>query len=308
MRAECTDVGWQGATTMGSVDPFGRTDTLDEIMLAALVTRLEARGRHPRFAKMLGDYLDAMSIDRAARVLDMGCGTGLAARAVALREAFTGHVIGVDLSPYLVAAAKRLATEERLSEHLEFLAGDVRMLNFADGSFDAVIGHTLLSHVEDPLAVLEEAARVVRPGGMVGIFDGDYASLTFDHADPVKGKAYDEALISALVTNPRVMRQLPRLLRAAGLELVTCASYVLAEIGKADFWASAIDAYQKLVTKAGVMTEDEANAWAAALHSDSDGGIFFGSSNYYAYVAVRPENGVYRQPADNGVQPPRASR
>ncbi len=36
------------------------------------------------------------------------------------------------------------------------------------------------------------------------------------------------------------------------------------------------------------MTEEEANAWAAALRSDSDAGIFFGSSNYYAYVAKRP--------------------
>lgn len=274
---------------MTSIDPFGRTDKLDDNMLAALVTRFEARGKNPQFSKMLSDYLDAMSIPPAARVLDMGCGTGLAARAIARREAFSGHITGVDLSPYLVAAARRLASEERLAEHLEFLAGDVRTLNFADGSFDAVVAHTLLSHVEDPLAVLKEAARVVRPGGIMGIFDGDYASLTFDHPDPVKGKAYEEALISALVTNPRVMRQLPRLLQAAGLELVASESYVLSEIGKADFWASAIDAYRKLVAKAGVMTERDANAWAAALQGDSDAGIFFGSSNYYAYVARRPK-------------------
>jgi hypothetical protein len=67
---------------MASIDPFGRTDKLDDNMLAALVTRFEARGKNPRFAKMLGDYLDAMSIDCTARVLDMGCGTGLAARAI----------------------------------------------------------------------------------------------------------------------------------------------------------------------------------------------------------------------------------
>jgi hypothetical protein len=37
-----------------------------------------------------------------------------------------------------------------------------------------------------------------------------------------------------------------------------------------------------------MMTEDEANAWTTALRSDSDGGVFFGSSNYYAYLARRP--------------------
>ena len=80
------------------------------------------------------------------------------------------------------------------------------------------------------------------------------------------------------------------MLRAAGLELVTSASYALSEIGKANFWASAIDAYRKLIVKAGMMTEQEANAWAAALHGDSNAGIFFGSSNYYAYVARRPKD------------------
>ncbi len=273
---------------MASIDPFGRTDKLDDGMLAALVTRFEARGKNPRFARMLADYLDAMGIARTASVLDVGCGTGLAARAIARRADFSGHVTGVDLSPFLVTAAQRLASEEGLTEHLAFSAGDVRRLDFADGAFDALVAHTLLSHVEDPLSVLKEAARVVKPGGMVGIFDGDYASLTFDHADPMKGKAHDEALINALVTNPRVMRQLPRLLRAAGLELITSFSYVLSEIGKANFWASAIDAYRKLVVKAGAMTENEADNWATALRNDSETGIFFGSSNYYAYVARRP--------------------
>jgi hypothetical protein len=136
--------------------------------------------------------------------------------------------------------------------------------------------------------VSKEASRVVRVGGTLDIFDGDYASMTFDHADPIKGKAYDEALISAVVTNPRVMRQMPRLLREAGLKLVTSFSYVLSEVGRADFWSSAIEAYRRLIPKAGVMTEDEADAWAAALRSDSEAGVFLGSSNYYAYVARRP--------------------
>ncbi len=272
---------------MKTVDPFGRTDTLDAGMLEALVERFEARVRHPLFFKMLEEYLDAMPIDGAGMVLDMGCGTGLAARAIVHRPGFSGKVTGVDLSPYLVAASERLAGEEGIAEHTEFQTGDAQRLDFADGTFDVVIAHTLLSHVDDASAVVKEAARVLKAGGMVGIFDGDYASLTFDHADPVQGKSYDEALISALVTNPRVMRQMPRLLRAAGLELVTSFSYVLSEVGTANFWSSAIEAYRKLIPKAGVMTEDEADAWAAALRRDSEAGVFFGSSNYYAYIARR---------------------
>lgn len=273
---------------MAAMDPFGRTDTLDPAMLDALVTRFEARGKHPAFSAMLEDYLGAMQIAPGAGVLDIGCGTGLAARAIARRSGFSGSVTGVDLSEHLVAAASRLVREEGLAARATFHTGDVRRLRFAEDSFDAVVAHTLLSHVENPLSVLKEAARVVKPGGSIGIFDGDYASLTFDHPDPARGKANDETVIGALVTNPRVMRQLPRLLRAAGLELVTSFSYVLSEVGKAAFWASAIQAYRRLLPKSGAMSEEEASAWAETLVNDSEAGVFFGSSNYYAYVARRP--------------------
>ncbi len=272
---------------MSPVDPYAMTDKLDDTLLQVVVTRLEARGRHAGFEKMLQDYLDVMHIDAAKTVLDMGCGTGVAARAIARRRGFAGSITGIDLSPYLAATATRLATEEGMAHRVQFLAGDTRSLDLPDAAFDAVVAHTLVSHVDKPLAVVREAARVVRPGGMVGIFDGDYASLTFGHADPLKGKAYDEALINAVVTSPRVMREMPRLLRAAGLELVASCPYILAEIGTADFWLSGIESFRRLIPKAGVMTEEEAGAWADALRADSEAGVFFGASNYYSYVAKR---------------------
>ena len=275
----------------GTADPFGRTHELDDGTLEALVVRFEARGKHPHFSRMLREYLAAMDIAPTARVLDIGCGTGLAARAVARGPGFAGTIIGIDLSGYLVAAAARLAGEEGIGERLEFRTGDASHLEFSDESFDAVVAHTLLSHVDDPLSVLEEAARVVRPGGTVGIFDGDYASLTFGHPDPEKGKAYDETLTRALVTNPRVMRQLPRLLHTAGLELLASFPYVLSEAGAATFWSSAIEAYSRLLPKSGAMSDMETDAWAASLRADSEAHVFFGSCNYYAYVARRPSGG-----------------
>lgn len=277
-----------GYGDVSSADPFGRTDELDGATLEALVGRFEARGENALFSRMLDEYLDAMRIDEARVVLDMGCGTGLAARAIARREAFSGHVLGVDLSPHLVAAAERFAREEGLDDRTEFRTGDTREVDVPAATFDAVVAHTLLSHVEDPVSVVREAARVLKGGGVLGVFDGDYASLTFGHEDPVRGEAYDEALVEGVVTNPRVMRRMPRLLREAGLELVTCFSHVLSEVGRADFWSSAIEAYRRLVQRSGAMTEEEADAWAAALRADSESGAFFGASNYYAYVARRP--------------------
>ena len=273
---------------MSTFDVYGRTDALPAPVLDAMVTRLEARGAHPAFQRMLREYLDAMAIDAARTVLDLGCGTGVAARAIARRPGFAGTVVGLDLSAHLVAGARQLATAEGVGDRVRFRVGDTRRLDLPDAAFDAVVAHTLISHVDDPRAVLEEARRVVEPGGLVGLFDGDYASLTFGQADPVRGKAEDEAIQQAIITNPRVMRQMPGLLRAAGLELVRAFSYVVADIGAADFWVPAIDSFRKLVPQSGVMGEAEINAWADARLHESDEGTFFGASNYYAYVAKRP--------------------
>lgn len=272
---------------MPPTDPFTITDKLDEALLQVIIARLETRARHAFFARMLDEYLDAMAIDQAHTVLDIGCGTGVAARAIARRPAFVGHISAIDLSPTLLTAAARFAAEEGVGQAITFLAGDTHSLNFPGGSFHAVIAHTLLSHVDDPLAVLKEVARVLRPGGMVAIFDGDYASLTFGHANAEQGKAYEETLVAAVVNNPRVMRQLPRFLRAAGLELVAAFPHLLAEIGQADFWVSAIDMFQGLVPRSGTMTAAEIDAWAAAQRQDSAEGIFFGASSFYSYIARR---------------------
>lgn len=273
---------------MASIDPFGKTDELDDGMLATLVARFEARGKHPLFSEMLLEYLDAMNISSVAEVLDLGCGTGLAARAIARRDGYRGTVTGVDISPYFVAAATRLADDEGLCTRLAFRVADANALEFPDAEFDAVVVHTLLSHVDAPLAVLVEAARVLKPGGKIGIFDGDYASMAFGHADPLKGKSDDEKVIRTLVASPTVMRQMPRLLRTAGLEPVAAFSHVLAEIGRAEFWATAIAAYRKLVVGAGAMSEEQANRWATELQNDAEAGVFFGSCNYFAFVARRP--------------------
>ena len=273
---------------MASSDPYRVTDKLDDAVLDTIATRLEVRGRHPVFVRMLDEYLDAMGIDDARAVIDLGCGTGIAARRIAHRPGFSGHVTGIDLSPFLIAAANRFAGDENAGSRIDFRTGDTQSLDLGAGEFDAVVAHTLISHVESPAAVLAEIVRITKPGGSIGIFDGDYASLTFGHPDPDQGKRDDEALIAAIVTNPRVMRQMPVLVHEAGLELVASFPYVLAEVGKADFWLPAIESFRKLMPTAGAMTAAEASAWGDRLTHASESGLFFGASNYYGYVLRKP--------------------
>lgn len=272
---------------MDVCDVYGMTDKLSDDVLDVIVTRLESRGKHPFFARVLNEYLAELNLASANSVLDMGCGTGVATRAIARYPGFNGKVTGIDLSPYLVEAAASLAIDEGLGSCTEFQTSDSEQLDFPDGAFDAVVLHTLISHVTDPLAVIREAARIVKPGGFIGIFDGDYATITFGHRDPDQGKAYDDKIIQAIITNPRIMREMPRLLPQAELELVVAFPHALADIGKADFFEPAIESFRKLLPNSGVMSDEEANAWADVQVADSENGIFFGATNFYSYVARR---------------------
>jgi ubiquinone/menaquinone biosynthesis C-methylase UbiE len=184
--------------------------------------------------------------------------------------------------------ATRLAADEQLGDRVRFETGDSLALTCLPESFDAIIAHTLFSHIDDPAKALAEMHRVLRPGGVIGIFDGDYASLTFELEEPERSCQFDDAIIRSLVTNPRVLRQMPRLLRQAGFVVEALLPSVVTEIGAAKFWKGGIEAYARLAPRAGVLDQAAATKWLEELAAISERGDFFGSCVYYAYIARRP--------------------
>ena len=97
------------------------------------------------------------------RVLDVACGTGIAARTVADRLAGTGQVTGVDLNPGMLTVARRVRPD------LEWKQGDAADLPFGDDSFDTVVCQMALMFFPDRRAAVREMARVTRPGGTVAL-------------------------------------------------------------------------------------------------------------------------------------------
>jgi SAM-dependent methyltransferase len=193
-------------------DPHRFVNELDETAIERLVARLESRAQDLVFARLLDTYLAQLPLSSSTAILEVGCGTGAVLRSIARRDDFTGQAIGVDQCRQFVDAANALARAEGVEARLAFEIGDAHGLDLRAGQFDIVIAHTLISHVTEPLAVLREMARLVRPGGTVVVFDGDYASLTYAFPDHGFGHRMDVALASATFNNPRIMRDLPRLL------------------------------------------------------------------------------------------------
>ncbi|MEJ2591895.1 MAG: methyltransferase domain-containing protein [Candidatus Thiodiazotropha sp.] len=201
-------------------DPHRFVNELDREAIEGLIARLESRAKDDVFSRLFHKYVGRLELPDDAKVLEVGCGTGAMSRFLAQREEFKGQVIGVDQSSSFIEAANRLAHGEKLGERIGFSIGDAHCLDFPAGHFDVVIAHTLISHVTEPIRVLSEMARVTRAGGTVAIFDGDYASLTYALPDHSFGQRMDMALADATFNNPRIMRDLPRLLPEQGLTAV----------------------------------------------------------------------------------------
>ena len=273
------------ATQVQARDAMQFINEQNAATLERFIERLEFRAKDPTFAAYREAYLKVIELPRTAAVLDLGCGTGVVTRAIAARDGFAGTVTGVDQSPEFIAAAERLAAEEGLGDRIELVVGDAHALDFSAASFDVAVAHTLVSHVRDPLTVLAEAARVIRPGGSVAVFDGDYASLTFGCDDPQLGQAMERAVQSMIMSSPRVMRELPRLLPKAGLRLVATQAHVYAEAGSSSFLLNLAETYGPLAASTGLVSAAHVDAWLADQRRSAEDGTFFAACNYYAYVA-----------------------
>lgn len=108
--------------------------------------------------------VEATGVGTGSDVLDVACGTGKLAAALARRVGPSGRVVGVDLAPAMV---DRAAADNAGFPWLEFRVGDALALPFDDGEFGAATTAFGLRNLPDFEAGFREMARVVRPGGMV---------------------------------------------------------------------------------------------------------------------------------------------
>ena len=269
-------------------DVFRLAPSMDDAVLQTVAQRLEFRATDPAYVALSQGYFDRLPLSPPCRVLALGCGTGVEVRALRRRVAPEVALVGLDHSEPLVERARQETADEGLADNVEYRTGDAHDLPFAEAAFDVVTMHTLISHVEDPGTVLAEGRRVLRPGGTLAVFDGDYASLTFSHPDPLTAVTVEESLKQVMVANPRVMRDLPRLLQEADLDLVDAEGAVYADIGTGSFWVNAAEAYATLLGRSGLLPVDVVEGWREAQADAQKRRAFFGSSVYYTYLARRP--------------------
>lgn len=225
-----------------------------------LVSRLLGDSFHPGGAALTERLGRMLGLTPESRVLDAASGRGTSAVIIAQR--FGCSVVGVELSDRNVQRAAAEVDRLGLANRVRFEVGDAERLPIEDGSVDAVICECAFCTFPDKPAAAREFARVLRPGGQVGVSDvtrepgppdelADLMAWIACLADARPADSYAAWLRAAGFEPVAIERHdeaLTEMIRAIGTRLF--ATEVLAGLGKLDLAGIDLPAAKRLTRQA----------------------------------------------------------
>lgn len=229
--------------------------------------------------------LERLALAEARSALDVGCGTGAGAAAMAKLMPPGGTVAGVDASDAMIAEARRRTAAGGAG--ITFRVGDVLALPYGADVFDVCRAEAVLEHVADPARAVREMARVTRPGGRVGALEYDLGTMFLDHQDEPVTRRVLTAFRDGMA-QPWIGRRLPRLFREAGLSGVSATPFaVLGGLGL--FRAMLSPVVTRLVAERTLTGEQVSRWWSWLGEQDEAGGIT-GGVTMFAVTGTTPSS------------------
>jgi len=133
-----------------------------------MIGSLEARGHTAGYLGVVRRLIEEAQLRPGETVLEVGCGTGVLDRWLARHTGGANHIVGIDISRYMLREAMALARQEGLEGVVEFREGSAEALPFPENSFDVAMSSTVIQRV-DAERMLREMVRVTKPGGRVAV-------------------------------------------------------------------------------------------------------------------------------------------
>lgn len=270
---------------MPSPDPWRALD--DQPDVATLIAGLETRGGTPAQRRLRQRFLRFVPVRSGARVLEVGCGSGVVVRDLAAMVGRRGEVIGVDASRAVLAAARRLCRPLTGHGRVVLRLGNGHRLPFAADRFDVALAITVILHVAEPAAVVREMARVTRPGGRVGLQDQDFGMVAVTHPDPALTDHILDGVVRHTYEEPYSGRRLPGLLREAGLADVRLLTDVFQDTTLEPWTKTFLERRAEYGVKFGLVDTVTAQRWLDGFTAVVAAGAFVFTMNYYGAVGVK---------------------
>ncbi|TNE47893.1 MAG: methyltransferase domain-containing protein [Bacteroidetes bacterium] len=264
-------------------DPYSHIATTETSFQEQLAEILELRATDARQQEMLQEYLSELDPPAGGKVIEIGCGTGAVTRALA-SVLNTCTVTGVDPSPVFIQKANELSDAYA---NLEFVVGDGRQLDFEAQSFDLAVFHTTLCHIPKPETAIQEANRILKPGGTLVIFDGDYVTGTvaIEEFDPLQ-IAVDK-MIHNYVENKWFCRQLPKVLHTNGFETKRFRSHGYTGTRDSVYMQTILARGADLLALTGTVSAAHAEAIKNEARRRMEQDEFFSHISYVSAIAVK---------------------
>ena len=266
-------------------DPYSNLADEDHVMQIRIADAMDARCKEAAQIAIRKDYLSGLDLPKDAFAVEFGSGTGHVTYDL-LMMAGASRAHGIEPSSVMVERAQSHYADEA---SLSFAIGDAKRTELRDASVDLVLMHTLLCHVPGPEDVIGEAFRVLKPGGLLTVCDGDYDTATAQIAnfDPLDQLV--RFMINQNVTNLWVMRQIGDLLGLAGFELGRRRGHGYVAEGTSGYFLTVIDRGADKMVETGILFRSTAEALKNEARQRVASTRFFGFMSYVSQIARKPE-------------------
>ena len=265
-------------------DPFQDVDSAGPEFIKMFADAMDVRQSDPTMEKIVATYLGMLKLSDDSITIEIGAGAGAVTRRIAAHLQ-PAKVVGYEPSRGFVEEARNRVQG---APNLTFQVADGTNVPVENGTIDAVVMHTVLTHVTHPEKLLAEAFRVLKPGGTLIVCDADFSKATFSNFanDPLDVCAKE--FVREFVTDPFIVSKLRSLVSGVGLDLVhfDVESRVVTTKEQMRPW---VEATTSQMCERGDIGKELADALVAEHDRRAENESLYGYQAFATAVARKPE-------------------